>query len=188
MQTTISKERPPLDLRGRNILVVGLARTGIATARFLKEKGAIVAATDNLPAYQIKGIDDLKSSGIEVETGGHSIKHFLNANLIILSPGVPPDIEPLKEARKKGVEIISEVELAFNFIKEPIVAIAGTNGKTTTTTLVGKILESGGNKVFVGGNIGLPLIEYVASNQSATGGADYIVVEVSSFQLEGTRK
>ena len=184
MQTTISKERPPLDLRGRNILVVGLARTGIATARFLKEKGAIVAATDNLPAYQIKGIDDLKGNGIEVETGGHSIKHFLNANLIILSPGVFPDIEPLKEARKKGVEIISEVELAFNFIKEPIVAIAGTNGKTTTTTLIGKILESGGNKVFVGGNIGLPLIEYVASNQSA----DYIVVEVSSFQLEGTRK
>src|SRR3989338_3058326 len=183
MQTTISKERPPLDLRDRNILVVGLARTGVSTARFLKEKGAIVAATDNLPAYQIKGIDDLKGSGIEVETGGHSIKHFLNANLIILSPGVPPDIEPLKEARKKGVEIISEVELAFNFIKEPIVAIAGTNGKTTTTTLLGKLLESGGNKVFVGGNIGLPLIEYVASNQSA----DYIVAEVSSFQLEGVR-
>ena len=184
MQTTISKERPPLDLRGRNILVVGLARTGISTARFLKERGAIVAATDILPASQIKGIDDLRSNGIEVETRGHSIKSFLNAHLIILSPGVPPDIEPLKEARKKGVEIISEVELAFNFIKEPIVAIAGTNGKTTTTTLIGKILESGGNKVFVGGNIGLPLIEYVASNQSA----DYIVVEVSSFQLEGTRK
>ncbi len=184
MQTTIGKERPPLDLRDRNILVVGLARTGISTARFLKERGAIVAATDILPASQIKGIDDLRSNGIEVETGGHSIKRFLNAHLIILSPGVPPDIEPLKEARKKGVEIISEVELAFNFIKEPIVAIAGTNGKTTTTTLIGKILESGGNKVFVGGNIGLPLIEYVASNQSA----DYIVVEVSSFQLEGTRK
>ena len=184
MQTTISKERPPLDLRDRNILVVGLARTGVSTARFLKERGAIVAATDILPASQIKDIDDLRSNGIEVETGGHSIKRFLNAHLIILSPGVFPDIEPLKEARKKGVEIISEVELAFNFIKEPIVAIAGTNGKTTTTTLIGKILESGGNKVFVGGNIGLPLIEYVASNQSA----DYIVVEVSSFQLEGTRK
>ncbi|MDP2681918.1 MAG: UDP-N-acetylmuramoyl-L-alanine--D-glutamate ligase [Deltaproteobacteria bacterium] len=184
MQTTISKERPPLDLRDRNVLVVGLARTGVSTARFLKEKGAIVAATDILPASQIKDIDDLCSNGIEVETGGHSIKRFLNAHLIILSPGVFPDIEPLKEARKKGVEIISEVELAFNFIKEPIVAIAGTNGKTTTTTLIGKILESGGNKVFVGGNIGLPLIEYVASNQSA----DYIVVEVSSFQLEGTRK
>ena len=188
MQTTISKERPALDLRGRNILVVGLARTGISTARFLKERGAIVAATDILPAHQIKGIDDLRSNGIEVETGGHSIKHFLNANLIILSPGVPPDIEPLKEARKKGVEIISEVELAFNFIKEPIVAIAGTNGKTTTTSLIGRILEADGNKVFVGGNIGLPLIEYVASNQSAIGGADYLVVEVSSFQLEGIRK
>lgn len=175
-------------VRGRNILVVGLARTGISTARFLKERGAIVAATDILPASQIKGIDDLKNNGIEVETGRHNIKLFLNAHLIILSPGIPPNIEPLKEARKRGIEIISEIELAFNFIKEPIVAIAGTNGKTTTTSLIGRILEADGNKVFVGGNIGLPLIEYVASNKSATGGADYLVVEVSSFQLEGIGK
>lgn len=169
---------------GKKVLVVGLAKTGISTAKFLDEQGAIVTATDVSPASQIKGIDELKKIGIEVETSGHSLKHFLNADLIVLSPGVSPGIEPLQEARKKGIEIISEIELAYNFIKEPIVAIAGTNGKTTTTTLIGKILEAGSKKVFVGGNIGLPLIEYAAAGETA----DYLVVEVSSFQLEGIRK
>ncbi|MBI5875382.1 MAG: UDP-N-acetylmuramoyl-L-alanine--D-glutamate ligase [Deltaproteobacteria bacterium] len=173
-----------MELQGKNVLVVGLAKTGVSVARFLHEHGAIVAATDVSPASQIKGVDELQKIGIEVETGGHSLKHFLNADLIVLSPGVPPDLEPLQEARKKGVEIISEIELAYSFIKEPIVAIAGTNGKTTTTTLIGKILEAGGKKVFVGGNIGLPLIEYAAGGETA----DYLVVEVSSFQLEGIRK
>ncbi|MBI3754544.1 MAG: UDP-N-acetylmuramoyl-L-alanine--D-glutamate ligase [Deltaproteobacteria bacterium] len=173
-----------MELQGKNVLVVGLAKTGVSVARFLHEQGAIVAATDVSPASQIKGVDELQKIGIEVETEGHSLKHFLNADLIVLSPGVPPDLEPLQEARKKGIEIISEIELAYNFIKEPIVAIAGTNGKTTTTTLIGKILEAGGKKVFVGGNIGLPLIEYAAGGKTA----DYLVVEVSSFQLEGIRK
>ncbi len=169
---------------GKNVLVVGLAKTGVSVAGFLHEQGAIVTATDVSPASQIKGIDELQNIGIKVEAGGHSLKHFLNADLIVLSPGVPPDIEPLQEAKKKGIEIISEIELAYNFIKEPIVAIAGTNGKTTTTTLIGKIFEGAGKKVFVGGNIGLPLIEYVAAGETA----DYLVVEVSSFQLEGIRK
>ena len=172
------------DLKGRNVLVVGLAKTGVSTAKFLNERGAIVTATDILPASQIKGINDLQDSGITVEAGKHTLKYFLDAELIVLSPGVPLQIWPLNEAKKKGVEIISEIELAYSFIEEPIVAIAGTNGKTTTTTLIGKVLEDAGKKVFVGGNIGLPLIEYVASGQKA----DYLVVEVSSFQLEGIRR
>lgn len=188
-----------LSLRGKHVLVVGLARTGISTAKFLDTMGAVVTATDSAPASKIKGIDDLQKVGIEVEAGGHSLKYFLNADMIVLSPGVPPDIEPLKEAKKKGIEIISEIELAYNFIKEPVVAITGTNGKTTTTTLIGKILEAGGKRVFVGGNIGLPLIEYVMGQADHVGvntatrlprskKTDYLVVEVSSFQLEGIRK
>ncbi|MBI5048985.1 MAG: UDP-N-acetylmuramoyl-L-alanine--D-glutamate ligase [Deltaproteobacteria bacterium] len=180
---TLAPLNPVLELRGKKVLVVGLAKTGISTAKFLHKRGAVVTATDIMPASKIKGIDDLQNANITVETGGHSIRHFSNAELIVLSPGVSPDIAPLKEARRKGIEIISEIELAYNFIKEPIVAIAGTNGKTTTTTLIGKILEQAGRKVFVGGNIGLPLIEYVMAAKTA----DYLVVEVSSFQLEGIR-
>lgn len=184
IQAMAHREEAAMELQDNNILVVGLAKTGISTAKFLHKMGAKVAATDSAPASKIKGLDELKKIGIEVETGGHSLKHFLNAGMIVLSPGVPPDIEPLQEAKKNGVEVISEIELACNFIKEPIVAIAGTNGKTTTTTLIGKIFEAGGNKVFVGGNIGLPLIEYAVGGERA----DYLVVEVSSFQLEGIRK
>ncbi|MBI3399359.1 MAG: UDP-N-acetylmuramoyl-L-alanine--D-glutamate ligase [Deltaproteobacteria bacterium] len=172
------------DLKGKKVLVVGLARTGISVARFLNEKGAVVTATDVLPESKIKGIDALRNAGIKVEVGRHSLKYFLDAALIVLSPGVPPDIAPLQQARKKGVDIISEIELASHFIQEPLLAIAGTNGKTTTTTLMGKVLEDAGKAVFVGGNIGLPLIEYVASGHKA----DCLVVEASSFQLEGIRQ
>lgn len=183
MQALGNRQRATIALKGRNVLVVGLAKTGISTAKFLMTQGAVVTATDMLPASKIKGIDDLQGTGITVETGGHSVKNFLNADLIVLSPGVPPDIGPLQEAKGKGIEIISEIELAYNFIKEPIVAIAGTNGKTTTTTLIGKIFENAGKAAFVGGNIGLPLIEYVLSEQTV----EYLVVEISSFQLEGVR-
>ena len=183
MQAIGSRQRVTIALKGRKALVVGLAKTGISTAKFLMAQGAVVTTTDMLPASKIKGIDDLQGTGITVETGGHSVKNFLNADLIVLSPGVPPDIGPLQEAKRKGIEIISEIELACNFIKEPIVAIAGTNGKTTTTTLIGKIFEDAGKAAFVGGNIGLPLIEYVSSEQPA----EYLIVEVSSFQLEGVR-
>jgi len=183
-QSIATKQQTEIVLRGKRVLVVGLAKTGISTARFLKQQGAIVTATDILPASRIKGIDALHNTGVEVETGRHSLKHFLNADLIVVSPGISPDIEPLREARGKGIEIISEIELAFNFIEEPIVAIAGTNGKTTTTTLIGKVLGDAGKRVFVGGNIGLPLIEYVMADKKA----NYLVAEVSSFQLEGIRR
>jgi len=183
-QSIATKQQTEIALRGKKVLVVGLAKTGISTARFLKHQGASVTATDILPASRIKGIDALHNTDVEIETGRHSLKHFLNADLIVVSPGISPDIEPLREARGKGIEIISEIELAFNFIEEPILAIAGTNGKTTTTTLIGKVLGDAGKRVFVGGNIGLPLIEYVMADKKA----DYLVAEVSSFQLEGIRR
>lgn len=169
-----------MNLNGRRVLVVGLARTGLAVARFLREKGAVVSATDNNPS-PMKGVQTLLDMGIKVETGGHTLGTFLDVELIILSPGVPPDIPPLVEARHRGIRIISEIELAYQFIHTPIIAVAGTNGKTTTATLLGEVLKAGGKKVFLGGNIGMPLIEYARGDQSA----DYVVSEVSSFQLEG---
>ena len=182
--TKIKGQGSKIDLKGKNILVVGLAKTWISVAKFLNELGAVVTATDILPESKVKGIGELRNIGVKAETGKHSLKYFLDAELIVLSPGVPPDIAQLQEAMGKGVEIISEIELAFNFIEEPIIAVAGTNGKTTATTLLGKVFEDAGKKVFVGGNIGLPLIEYVISGKKA----DYLVVEVSSFQLEGIRR
>ncbi|MBI5286335.1 MAG: hypothetical protein HY878_01930, partial [Deltaproteobacteria bacterium] len=171
-------------LEGKKVLVVGLGKTGLSTARFLVEKGAIVAASDNKPDTKLNGLESLINMGVKVETGGHTLKTFLDAELIILSPGVPLDIPPLVEARRRGVEIISEIELAYNFIHIPIIAVTGTNGKTTTTTLLGEVLKDRGHKVFVGGNVGTPLIEYAMGLQDA----EYLVVEVSIFQLEGVMR
>ena len=118
--------------------------------------------------------------GITVETGEHKLETFENADLIILSPGVPHTISPILSALKKGVPITGEIQFASDYIKEPIIAITGTNGKTTVTTLIGEMLKKSGLKVFTGGNIGTPLIEYVNDNIKA----DVIVLEVSSFQLD----
>ncbi|MEW6616304.1 MAG: UDP-N-acetylmuramoyl-L-alanine--D-glutamate ligase [Thermodesulfobacteriota bacterium] len=173
-----------MTIKDKKFLVVGLGKSGVACARFLRERGGVVTATDG------KSIDDLgedaqklKDLGIRVDAGGHNIESFLECDLIVLSPGVPMSIEPVKEAKKRGIEVISEIELAYNFIKTPIVAITGSNGKTTTTTLVGQILKRADKEVFVGGNIGNPLIEYIELERET----EYVVAEISSFQLEGIR-
>lgn len=170
-----------LKIKGKNVLVVGLAKTGISAARFLHTIGAVVTATD--ASCAAPGISELENTGIKTETGRHSTEYFLNADLIVLSPGVPTDIEPVKAAKDKGIEIISEIELAYNFIDAPIIAATGTNGKTTATALLGRILSNAGKDVFVGGNIGTPLIDYAIEKKKA----DYVVAEVSSFQLEGIK-
>ena len=173
-----------MELKNKKVLVVGLARTGVSTARFLVSKGARVRVSDSSPAEKLsKSLDDLKGLDLEIETGRHTEEWFTKADLIVVSPGVPLDIKPLIAAQHKGVEIISEIELASRFIDVPIIAITGTNGKTTTTTLIGEILKKSGKRVFVGGNIGNPLIEYVMEGNKA----DFIVAEISSFQLEGVR-
>ena len=170
-----------MELEGKKVLVVGLARTGIGVIQFLAERRALVMATD------IRSTDELqaylpKIRGLEVRTelGEHRIETFLSADLIIVSPGVPLNIEPIAAARKKGIEIISEIELACRFIKDPIIGVTGTNGKTTTTMLLGNVLKASGKKVFVGGNVGNPLIDC-----AGRGRWDYVVTEISSFQLEG---
>lgn len=172
-----------LNLESKKVLVVGLAKTGLAVARFMKNRGAEVVAADLLTEDQL-GSDAQKAlaMGISLELGPHKAETFSSCDLIVLSPGVPHTIRPLEAAREAGIPVIGELELATRYIDEPIVAITGTNGKTTTTSLVGEMLRGSDLKVFVGGNIGQPLIDYVDSGVRA----DMIVAEISSFQLDTT--
>ncbi len=170
-----------MEIANKKILVVGLARTGIATARFLRRRGAAVRATDMAAEAALgPGVAELRALDIDLALGGHRIEDFTAADLIVLSPGVPHTLAPLQAARGRGVPVIGEVELAARFIREPIVAVSGTNGKTTVTELLGRMLDASGRRVFVGGNIGRPLIGYVDGGQTA----DVVVAEISSFQLD----
>jgi UDP-N-acetylmuramoylalanine--D-glutamate ligase len=171
-----------MELREKKILVVGLGKTGIQTVKFLLKKGADVRASDLTPLENLpKDIKQFKETGVEIEAGGHKTETFLSADTIILSPGVPFGIAPIKEAVSKGIEVISEIELAWRFIKKPIAAITGSNGKTTTSTLIARILEAAGKTVFLGANIGTPLIQIAEEDDPY----DFLVLELSSFQLQG---
>lgn len=172
---------------GKKTVVVGLAKTGVAVTRFLLERGASVLITDQKPANQLEtGVKQLRelpgnlTSKLTTELGGHRTSSFTRADMIVLSPGVSLAQEQVKAAREAGVEVISEVELAYRHLQGKIIGITGTNGKTTTTLLVGHILRHLGYKTFVAGNIGEPLIDFVslADNDS------WLVTELSSFQLE----
>jgi len=174
-----------MELNHKKILVVGMAKTGMSVARFLKSKGAYVSIADRQNENQLRDkIKILRKDDIKIITGPHKIEDFISKDMIVLSPGVPHTIGPIKRSMEEKIPVIGEIELASCFIKEKIIAITGTNGKTTTTTLIGKMLEASGKKVFVGGNIGNPLIDYVINNEKA----DVLVVEVSSFQLDTIEK
>jgi len=170
-----------MELLNKRVLVVGLGKSGIASAFFVKNRGARVTVSDTKTPDELKAeIPRLLDEGIVVETGGHGDRTFQNQDLIIVSPGVPLDAPPLVQARALGEKIIGEIELAAQFFPGTIVAITGSNGKTTTTALAGEVVKNGGFPTVVGGNIGTPAISLV---EEAT--ADTIaVLEVSSFQLE----
>ncbi len=169
-----------MKLKDRNVLVVGLGKSGLSSALFLKKKGANVLVNDiGDEKLFVKETKILEENGINFIFGRHPEEVFLKQDLIVVSPGVPTNKDPFLKAYDKGIEIIGELELAYRFINTPIVAITGTNGKTTTTTLLGEILKKEGIEVFVGGNIGIPLIEYADDDSK-----DLVVLEVSSFQLE----
>jgi UDP-N-acetylmuramoylalanine--D-glutamate ligase len=170
-------------LNGKIAVVVGLASTGISASRFLAKCGASVIATDAKAAEGLPGVETLAAFGVEIKAGGHAGIDLSGVDMVVVSPGVPTDHQLLNAARGAGAEVISDIELAWRFIDSPVIAVAGTNGKTTTTTLLGKALEDSGFNVFVGGNIGTPAVEYVENG----GGADFCVLEVSSFHLETTR-
>jgi UDP-N-acetylmuramoylalanine--D-glutamate ligase len=166
----------------RKVLVVGVGKTGIETVKFLLKRGADVSVSDSSPVEKIaEQAKLLESWGVSLEAGGHTSGTFLAADTIVLSPGVPFGIPPVQEALGKGIEVISEVELASRFIDRPTIAVTGSNGKTTTSTLIARILEKNGRKVFLGANIGTPLIQ-IADDFDRY---DILVLELSSFQLQG---
>jgi UDP-N-acetylmuramoylalanine--D-glutamate ligase len=169
------------ELRGKRVLVVGLARTGVATALFCAARGARVIATDSRSEAEIGEVfSKLKSLQITLEFGAHREKTFLEQDLIVPSPGVPADELHLRASRAKGVTIWSEIELAYRFMKGRLIGITGSNGKTTTTSLIEHILKTAGMQTILAGNIGTPLIACVDAMTDTT----CTVVELSSFQLE----
>ncbi len=167
------------------VVVVGMGVSGRAVCELLLHQGVRLVATDLRTRDQFGGsLDYLEEQGCELRLGSHRREDFLGADQIIVSPGVPLDIEPLIEAGKKGVEIIGEFEWAWRQVDLPAVAVTGTNGKTTTTSLIGEMLKASGKKVFVGGNIGTPLSKWLIDSPMA----DVLVLEVSSFQLDTASK
>jgi UDP-N-acetylmuramoylalanine--D-glutamate ligase len=170
-----------MELNGKRALVVGLGKSGVASALFLKAHGAKVTVSDTKSGDELRNeIPILLDHAITVETGGHGDRTFRGQDLIVVSPGVPVDAPPLVQARALGEAVIGEIELAAQFLPGPIVAITGSNGKTTTTTLTGEIMTAAGFPALVGGNIGTPAISLAERATPET----VIVLEVSSFQLE----
>ncbi len=170
-----------VDLRGKRVLVVGLATTGMATARFLRAKGATVSTTEMKTKEEMgDAVREVEGIAVRSEWGGHRPRTFLGQDLVVMSPGVDLKIDPVKEALKRGIPVISEVELAYRFLEAPIIAVTGTNGKTTTTLLIGEMLKEAGKVAAVGGNVGKPLILFA----EGSGRWDVVVAEISSFQLE----
>jgi UDP-N-acetylmuramoylalanine--D-glutamate ligase len=171
-----------MELKGKKIVVIGMGKTGIATASFLGARGAAVVAVDEKPFGQWGDSFEPLKGQPWLTIGDYDATVLDGVGLVVPSPGIPPGNDILSAAQKKGIQIISELELACRFIRVPIVAVTGTNGKTTTTTLLGRILAYAGKKIFIGGNIGNPLIEYAGFPQND----DFIVAEISSFQLQWT--
>ncbi len=170
-----------MELKNKRVLVVGLGKSGKSAALFLRDCGARVTVSDVRSAEALAGeIPALLDAGIMVETGGHGLLTFRRQDLIVVSPGVPYDTPELKQVRAFGLPIIGELELASRFLQGQIVAITGSNGKTTTTALLGKIFADAGVPTLVGGNIGTPVIDLIAQSTPQT----VSVLEVSSFQLE----
>ncbi|MEP7052555.1 MAG: UDP-N-acetylmuramoyl-L-alanine--D-glutamate ligase [Pseudomonadota bacterium] len=164
-----------MELSGKRVVVVGLGKSGVAAAKLCLARGARVTGTDSAPAEKVSA--EAKALGIELVLGGHAQAQFESADLIVVSPGVP-SLPALATAELAGVEVIGELELASRFIEAPIVAVGGTNGKSTTTTLLGDMFLAAGLKTFVGGNLGTPCAEAVSASY------EVVVFEVSSFQLE----
>jgi UDP-N-acetylmuramoylalanine--D-glutamate ligase len=170
-----------MDLKNKRVLVVGLGKSGLSAAMFLRGQGARVTVSDTRSAVALeKEIPALLEAGIMVESGGHGLLTFRRQDLIVISPGVPMDTPEVKQVVAFGLPVIGELELASRYLQGRVVAITGSNGKTTTTTLVGKIFTDVGLATLVGGNIGLPVIDLVAKSTAET----VSVLEVSSFQLE----
>lgn len=172
-----------MDYKGKRIVILGMAKSGVAAAKKLANLGAQIAISEAKPQSEVnpKLINELEGKNIEIEFSGHTNRTLDGSELIVVSPGVHLDIPIIKEAFIRNIPVISEIEMAYRFFTKPIIAVTGTNGKTTTTTLIGEILKAAGKKVAVAGNIGNPLIEVNDKK------LDFIVVEISSYQLEAIK-
>lgn len=173
--------RPGIDLAGKRLLVVGLARTGVVTSLFAAAYGATVTATDEKPESELRETGErLRCAGVTLELGAHNAAAFIQQDLIVVSPGVPAKMPQLELARSRGIPVWSEIELAWRFLRGKLVAVTGSNGKTTTTALIAHLLKSASIPTLVGGNIGTPLLSLVETSTDSS----VTVAEVSSFQLE----
>jgi len=171
-----------MEYKGKKVVVIGLADSGVAAARWLVRRGAKVTVTDRKSAAELERPLLALAGSVETALGGHPDAIFASADLVVVSPGVPRTLPQIVAAQGRGVPVWSEMEMAAREIKAPILAVTGTNGKTTVTTLLGEIMKAhlGEKEVFVGGNIGTPLTELLLEGRSVKA----VVVEVSSFQLE----
>ncbi len=171
--------------KGKKILIVGLGRSGVAVAKYMAKQGAKIMVTDIKQKTELmEYIKDIAHLKIEYDLGRHTNKYFHEADLIVLSPGVPNSVKALEEAREMGVAVTTEVDLAARSIDKPLIAVTGTNGKTTTSMLINKMFQCDQQKTFLGGNIGNPLLNYFTDEATA----DVVVVELSSFQIALSEK
>ena len=192
MMTMPVRSRRGEELAGKDVVVVGLARSGVAAATLLARVGARVTVADRKDERELQGVlSKLDVERIGLALGAQYERAFQNADLVVISPGVPTNAPVLETVRRRGIRVIGELELASRFLSAPIVAVTGTNGKSTTVTLIGKFLHESGKQAFVGGNLGTAISEAAmagldAEEQGGVSRSPYevIVAEVSSFQLE----
>lgn len=179
---TAQNPKPHINIPTSKFLVVGLGTSGYWAARWLAEEGAIVTVSDIKETSQLDPdvLKELRGLGVTLETGGHKKETFTDADAIVLSPGAPLETPFIHAALQNKIPVMGEMELAAQHVDTPMIAVTGTNGKTTVTTFLGQMLENAGYDVFVGGNIGTPLTAYLAQGKKT----DYLVVEISSFQLD----
>jgi UDP-N-acetylmuramoylalanine--D-glutamate ligase len=166
------------DYSGKKVVVIGAGATGLSLSRYFCRRGATVTLSDSRSAERIGDVGELRELGVCLDLGGHTPELFLAADMVAVSPGVPLTVPAVEAARQAGVCVLGEIEIAFAELTAPLAAITGTNGKSTTTTLMGEMFSAWGKRTFVGGNLGIPLIEAV------DGEWDWLVAELSSFQLE----
>lgn len=167
------------EFSGKRIVVVGAGRTGLSLCIFFARRGALAVLSDSRPAERIENLARLDGLEVQRDLGGHTEALFCSADLVVVSPGVSLEIPPVAAAREAGVPVLGEIEIAFGALDAPIIGITGTNGKSTTTTVMGEIFRLWGKNTFVGGNLGTPLIEAAEQREW-----DWLVTELSSFQLE----
>lgn len=167
---------------GQRIVVLGLGVSGRAAMKFLLQQGAVVAVSDSrhLPDLPVQDQDVIEAHGIAFEGGGHSVAFCAGCDAVFVSPGIHPDIPILTELQQMGIPVIGELAIAAPYLTETVIGVTGTNGKTTVTALIGELLRTAGKKVFVGGNIGTPLLDYLRKGDQV----EYLVLELSSFQLD----